>query len=58
MKRKVENRWVTLKHQLRAIAMVHVPVDDGHFARLAQLLLHHLGGDGNVVEVAEPERLY
>ena len=49
---EVEHRAVFIEDVLRAVAVVHVPVDNQHLAQMV-LALCIAGGDGGVVEHAE-----
>mmetsp|Transcript_3812 Transcript_3812/g.15393 ORF Transcript_3812/g.15393 Transcript_3812/m.15393 type:complete len:224 (+) Transcript_3812:1118-1789(+) len=50
-----EHRIVVLENVLRAVAMMHIPVEDQH--ALAACRLRGARGDGRVVEQAESHRL-
>ena len=49
---EVEHRAVFIEDVLRAVAVMHVPIDDQHLAQMV-LVLCIAGGDGGVVEHAE-----
>lgn len=55
--REVEHAAVLVEHLLRAVAVVHVPVDDQHLADLGQPLPQQPRRDRDGVEEAEAHRL-
>ncbi len=55
VRRHVEHVRVAQEHLLRAVAVVHVPVDHGDALEAARARVR--GGDGHVVEQAEAHRL-
>ncbi len=48
-----QNRGIVVERMLRAVPMVHIPIDD-HDAFQSMLLLKIPRGDGHVIEQAEP----
>ncbi len=53
MDTEVKHVRVVVENLLRAVAVMHIPVDDQHLRKFV-LLLDVAGGDGHIVQQAEP----
>src|SRR5207244_263701 len=54
--RKEENRWVIVENTLCSVAMMDIPVNDGHPFDLRIMSLRVARGDSDIIKKTEPHR--